>query len=670
MFNFNFIECVPPSPTSAITDLLQAEFSTVKNTIKVLSDQWEKWNTLFIISLEPRITSMSSTLASMDSNIHNLQERAHVWDTFQLHLSAWNEQLASLDRKMDIMNKGQENVISIENKMNAIQTLEYKLDNVLKTLSQVHNSIFNLETITQSKSYQISHDSLLNEFTSRGVLSSIKMVEKKLDRLLLANQNVILKSKGADKSKLQIKCNTPRLVEDSLNDISSKVDVMFDTLTKNKANVEDFDYENEYLELSEGSGDNIDSKNQQNSKRLKKAIRNACNQMNPVLEELLNRTIRIQNTTLVILDSENTHYEKITSRKSCSKILKAIEDNSVDLNNILGSYFSEQRAHFESIVRRAGRSWLDHRPTPPTVPVVLPQTTSTASPLTTTQDLTEHLHFTDTMTESTTLNLKIITNVTESDYIELEPSWKPKVNQNISSCADLNKDETSGVFIFENHLEGINEKLFFNKRFCEIRNDGLWTVIQRRDNYNTQHNFNVSWEDYKYGFGNLNQDFWIGNEFLHNISREFNLVLRIELGDFENNMAWAEYDTFSVASEENKYMLTVGNYSGNASDSFSSHNGSYFSTFDRTNDQAPECCPCAVSYGGGWWFNSCFESNLNGIYHRKPDENSYFRGIIWEHWLENYSLKRTVMMVKPRGTTFSDSVATPKVEDIPFYEDP
>jgi len=101
---------------------LKAQLGTLRNTIKVLSgkstlacirhtsrkncaDQWEKWNVLFVTSLEPRITSTASTLSSIDSNIHNLQERAHVWDTFQLHVAAWNEQLATMDRKIDILNK-------------------------------------------------------------------------------------------------------------------------------------------------------------------------------------------------------------------------------------------------------------------------------------------------------------------------------------------------------------------------------------------------------------------------------------------------------------------------------------------------------------------------------------------------------------------------------------
>ena len=57
-----------------------------------------------------------------------------------------------------------------------------------------------------------------------------------------------------------------------------------------------------------------------------------------------------------------------------------------------------------------------------------------------------------------------------------------------------------------------------------------------------------------------------------------------------------------VDSEEDLYRLWIEGYHGNATDSLGSHNGYAFSTFDRDNDEAPPCCPCAPAYGGGWWF--------------------------------------------------------------------
>lgn len=51
---------------------------------------------------------------------------------------------------------------------------------------------------------------------------------------------------------------------------------------------------------------------------------------------------------------------------------------------------------------------------------------------------------------------------------------------------------------------------------------------------------------------------------------------------------------------------------------------------------------------------SCFESNLNGEYFEDPHDNNYFRGLIWELWLGDYSLKATEIKVRP--ASFSESI--------------
>ena len=52
---------------------------------------------------------------------------------------------------------------------------------------------------------------------------------------------------------------------------------------------------------------------------------------------------------------------------------------------------------------------------------------------------------------------------------------------------------------------------------------------------------------------------------------------------------------------------------------------------------------CYMSY---YFCCSCFESNLNGEYFSNPQSNGYYRGIIWELWLGDYSLKETRMMIR------------------------
>lgn len=72
------------------------------------------------------------------------------------------------------------------------------------------------------------------------------------------------------------------------------------------------------------------------------------------------------------------------------------------------------------------------------------------------------------------------------------------------------------------------------------------------------------------------------------------------------------------------------------------HNGMFFSTFDRDNDGNPYY-NCAYFRLGGWWYNSCHKSNLNGEYGNTDNSN----GINWYHWKGfTYSMKEVRMMVR------------------------
>lgn len=57
--------------------------------------------------------------------------------------------------------------------------------------------------------------------------------------------------------------------------------------------------------------------------------------------------------------------------------------------------------------------------------------------------------------------------------------------------------------------------------------------------------------------------------------------------------------------------------------------------------------------------SSCAESNLNGVYQDEPLGNNY-HGIFWEHWLGDYSMKATKMMIRPKDVWFSN----PSDEDL------
>jgi len=59
-----------------------------------------------------------------------------------------------------------------------------------------------------------------------------------------------------------------------------------------------------------------------------------------------------------------------------------------------------------------------------------------------------------------------------------------------------------------------------------------------------------------------------GNDYIHLLTSQKRQVLHVDLGDWEGNTAWAEYDDFKVGNEATKYkLISLGEYSGDAGES-------------------------------------------------------------------------------------------------------
>ena len=101
---------------------------------------------------------------------------------------------------------------------------------------------------------------------------------------------------------------------------------------------------------------------------------------------------------------------------------------------------------------------------------------------------------------------------------------------------------------------------------CDMTTDGGgWTVFQRR--LDGSIDFYRGWTEYKFGFGNLSGEFWLGNDNLHRITASDNMTLRVDLEDFDGKAVFAEYSIFKVADGSDKYRLLIGGYNGTAGDS-------------------------------------------------------------------------------------------------------
>ncbi|XP_068272219.1 angiopoietin-4 isoform X2 [Nyctibius grandis] len=172
-------------------------------------------------------------------------------------------------------------------------------------------------------------------------------------------------------------------------------------------------------------------------------------------------------------------------------------------------------------------------------------------------------------------------------------------------------------------------------RRAGIRASGVYTL----------HIANLS--EPKKGFGDAAGEHWLGNEAVHLLTSQAPYALRVELRDWEGGQVYAHYGKFQLGSERQRYRLSLQEYSGTAGQqSGMAPQGTRFSTRDADNDNC--LCKCAQMLSGGWWFDACGLSNLNGIYYPARHNIRKLNGIRWHHFQgPSYSLKGTRMLIRP-----------------------
>ncbi|XP_063297469.1 loricrin-like [Pelobates fuscus] len=183
-----------------------------------------------------------------------------------------------------------------------------------------------------------------------------------------------------------------------------------------------------------------------------------------------------------------------------------------------------------------------------------------------------------------------------------------------TSCNEI-KSSQNGLYV----VEPVAGKQLVVQ--CELKSyDGRWTVIQKNNQKNPRL-WEAYWESYKKGFGDPREDFWLGNENIHLLTKQQLHRIQFRLRTSAGIVYTANYDTFWLEAESNCYRIRLGQYSGNAGDAMTSgepnagHDNMRFSTSDRDNDLSGT--NCAYLGGGGWWYDNCRFANLNtgkGIY--------------------------------------------------------
>ena len=149
----------------------------------------------------------------------------------------------------------------------------------------------------------------------------------------------------------------------------------------------------------------------------------------------------------------------------------------------------------------------------------------------------------------------------------------------------------------------------------EVAGGGGWLKMIRNNNLSNDKFRRRTWRKYEVGFGNFNQNFFLGLQTLHRLTANSTMQLRVDLTNSSGNY-WALYEDFAVGDAQSLYKLRIGNFSnGNLRDLFSQHNNGEFRTADRNWPEYP------LNYVGGWWWMP-----INGRINFAPYS---VRGIFW-----------------------------------------
>ncbi|XP_046557423.1 fibrinogen-like protein 1 [Haliotis rubra] len=186
-----------------------------------------------------------------------------------------------------------------------------------------------------------------------------------------------------------------------------------------------------------------------------------------------------------------------------------------------------------------------------------------------------------------------------------------------------------------------NNSLVKYKVFCKMVYKGI-TFFMRRGFDLPEVDFARPWEEYKHGFGDLeeNGNYWAGLEMLHRVTtnRDHKFVVMAYFQDY-GSLHWRQhfYNVFKAYGEGELYKFTYSSSSPNIwdtnnrqlMDGLVNSIGIPFSTYD--NDNSGSNCPNISQ--SGWWFNGCYTYNPTG--QPQPlsvvDQTSDPTSLTWPH---------------------------------------
>ncbi|XP_007550613.1 PREDICTED: angiopoietin-related protein 1-like [Poecilia mexicana] len=365
-------------------------------------------------------------------------------------------------------------------------------------------------------------------------------------------------------------------------------------------------------------------------KLLRKESRNMNSRVTQLYMQLLHEIIRKRDNSLELAQLENRVLNVTSEMMRLASRYKELEARFATMAGVVNNQSILIAALEEQCMRTLGRSELP--PVPPLVQVV-----------------PENIPLDNRFTNEIVRNNRAFLRDSRMEAPTARPFDPPPPQGTITSdgpfkdCYQVRRagHSTNGMYLLKTDN---SESLI--QVWCEHSLDnGGWTVLQKRKDGSV--NFFRNWENYKKGFGNIDGEHWLGLDNIYSLAKQGDYKLMVELEDWTGKKVYAEYSSFYLEPESEGFKLRLGTYQGNAGDSFSSNNGKQFTTLDRDRDEFSG--NCAHFHKGGWWYNACGQTNLNGVWYSGGVYRSKFQdGIFWAAYGGGfYSLKSVRLMIRP-----------------------
>ncbi|XP_048390999.2 fibrinogen-like protein 1-like protein [Stegostoma tigrinum] len=212
-------------------------------------------------------------------------------------------------------------------------------------------------------------------------------------------------------------------------------------------------------------------------------------------------------------------------------------------------------------------------------------------------------------------NIDALSEEQKSKILNANPDSTEKVKMK-QDCMALNRNgnKSSGIYVI--HPKGYKPLVVY----CFMDAPGKGWVMLQHVTKNSNISFATNWDTYKRTFGNMEDEHWLGNEYIHWITQQARYEVKFLIDSGVEKVA-IDYASFNVENESNNYKLRLGAPIGVSQTekhlAINKNDNMMFSTFDKDNDR-DGTQNCAAVDGGGWWFNHCTSVIFNNRQIRWP----------------------------------------------------